>query len=97
MMTFEMILEVFADYLRKDKDYEVVLTSRGYAVMGWDDGQNNWNTVEHCATPEALRDHLLDAFCGFLALKMTDGDRPLTDAEERKIEAARQEMVDRCQ
>ena len=97
MMTFEMILEVFADYLCKDKDYEVVLTSRGYAVMGWDDGQNNWNTVEHCATPQALRDHLLDAFCGFMALEMTGGDRPLTDAEERKIEAAQQEMVNRCQ
>ena len=51
--------------------------------------------MEHCATPEALRDHLLDAFCGFIALEMTDGDRLLT--EERKIEAALQEMVDRCQ
>ena len=97
MMTFDMILEVYADYLRKDTDYEVVLTSRGYAVMGWDNGRNNWNTSEHCATPEALRDHLLDAFCGFLELEMTDGDRPLTEAEEQQIEAARQEMVDRCQ
>lgn len=95
-MTFDTVLEVFAEYLRRDTDYEVVLTSRGYAVMGWDGERNNWNTSEHCATPEALRDHLLDAFCGFMALEMTGGDRPLTEAEERQIEAARQDMTGRC-
>lgn len=96
-MTFDTVLETFSEYLHKDKDYEVVLTSRGYAVMGWDDKRNNWNISEHCASPEVLRDHLLDAFCGFRILEITNGERPLTKVEEQQIGAARQEMVDRCQ
>ena len=95
-MTFDTVLEAFAEYLREDTEYEVILTSRGYAVMGWDDGRNNWNTSEHCATPADLLDHLLDAFCGFRELEITGGDRPLTEAEERQIEKERQAMAGRC-
>ena len=95
-MTFDTVLEVFAEYLREDTEYEVVLTSRGYAVMGWDDGRNNWNTSEHCATPEDLLGHLLDAFSGFRELEITGGDRPLTEAEEQQIDKERQAMAARC-
>ncbi len=95
-MTFDTVLTAFADYLRRDKDCEVVLTSRGYAVLGWDDGRGNWETVEHCAAPETLRDHLADAFATFLALELTEGDRPLTEAETRQIEAAKQDIINQC-
>ena len=96
-MTFEKVLEVFADYLKEDADYEVVLTSHGYAVMGWDDQRKNWNTSEHCATPEILCDHLLYSYGSFLELKLTDGERPLTEAEVRQIAAARQVMQEKCE
>ncbi len=95
-MTFDTVLAAFADYLHRDADCEVVLTGKGYAVLGWDDGRENWETAEHCATPEALRDHLADAFTTFMALELTDGDRPLTEAEERQIEAARQDIISKC-
>ena len=36
MLTFEMVLEVFKDYLEEDTDCEVVLTKHGYTVMQWD-------------------------------------------------------------
>lgn len=36
MLTNEIVLTVFADYLSRDADFEVILTSRGYTVMGWD-------------------------------------------------------------
>ena len=36
MLTNEIVLKVFSDYLNRDTDFEVVLTSRGYTVMGFD-------------------------------------------------------------
>lgn len=32
MLTNEAVLTVFADYLSRDTDFEVILTSRGYTV-----------------------------------------------------------------
>lgn len=36
MLTNEIVLKVFSDYLARDDDFEVVLTSKGYTVMGFD-------------------------------------------------------------
>ena len=36
MLTNEIVLKVFSDYLNRDTDFEVVLTSKGYTVMGGD-------------------------------------------------------------
>ena len=35
MLTNEIVLKVFSDYLARDDDFEVVLTSKGYTVMGF--------------------------------------------------------------
>ena len=51
MLTNEIVLKVFSDYLARDVDFEVVLTSKGYTVMGFDCYRQDWNTVScmHCA------------------------------------------------
>ena len=61
MLTNEIVLKVFSDYLARDDDFEVVLTSKGYTVMGFDCYRQDWNTVDFCPTPEDLLDSLLDA------------------------------------
>ena len=33
MLTNEIVLKVFSDYLNRDTDFEVVLTSRGYSSL----------------------------------------------------------------
>ena len=71
MPTFEKVLEVFKDYLAEDNICEVILTSRGYTVMYWDEKLNNWYGVEHCETPEVLRDELLNAYNNFIEHKFT--------------------------
>ena len=65
MLTNEIVLKVFSDYLNRDDDFEVVLTSKGYTVMGFDNHRQDWNTVDYCPTPEALRDSLLNASACF--------------------------------
>ena len=85
-MTFENVLEVFGDYLREDTDLEIVLTKRGYTVMCWDNTLADWSNTDFCATPEKLRDSLLDFYMSYAELKMTNGQRDLTSAEKQQIQ-----------
>ena len=86
-MTFEKVLNVFSDYLREDTDLEIVLTKRGYTVMCWDNALTDWSTSDFCATPEDLRDTLVDFYMSFTEVKITKGKRNLTSAEEQQIQS----------
>ena len=97
MLTNEIVLKVFSDYLARDTDFEVVLTSRGYTVMGFDNHRQDWNTVDYCPTPEALRDSLLNAYESFRELEITGGDRDLTEKEEAKLAKERDALTALCE
>ena len=97
MLTNEIVLKVFSDYLNRDTDFEVVLTSRGYTVMGFDNHRQDWNTVDYCPTPEALRDSLLNAYESFRELEITGGDRDLTEKEEAKLAKERDALTAHCE
>ena len=62
MLTSEMVLEIFQDYLEKDQAVEIVQTRHGMAIMLWDYAGEDWSEVVCCPTPERLFDELLD-FC----------------------------------
>ena len=97
MLTNEIVLKVFSDYLARDDDFEVVLTSKGYTVMGFDCYRQDWNTVYFCPTPEALRDSLLNAYESFRELEITGGDRDLTEKEEAKLAKERDALTALCE
>ena len=97
MLTNEIVLKVFSDYLNRDTDFEVILTSRGYTVMGFDNHRQDWNTVDFCPTPEALRDSLLNAYESFRELEITGGDRDLTEKEEAKLAKERDALTALCE
>ena len=97
MLTNEIVLKVFSDYLNRDTDFEVILTSRGYTVMGFDNHRQDWNTVDYCPTPEALRDSLLNAYESFRELEITGGDRDLTEKEEAKLAKERDALTALCE
>ena len=97
MLTNEIVLKVFSDYLNRDTDFEVVLTSKGYTVMGFDNHRQDWNTVDFCPTPEALRDSLLDAYESFRELEITGGDRDLTATEEVLLAEERDALTALCE
>lgn len=80
-MTYEKVLEIFKDYLERDKDEEVVITSRGYVRFQWagdfdfcDDG-----VLVH--TPEELFDLLLEDCQSLEEICLTKGRRELTDED----------------
>ena len=97
MLTNEIVLKVFSDYLNRDTDFEVVLTSKGYTVMGFDNHRQDWNTVDYCPTPEVLLDSLLDAYESFRMIEITGGDRDLTEKEEAKLAKERDALTALCE
>lgn len=86
-LDFEKVLAAFQDYLAKDDCVEVIKTTRGCAVIQWDDRQNNWEEIEHCPSPAILQQTLLDTMATFLECGYTSGKRDLTDAEKHEIQA----------
>ena len=97
MLTFEKVMEVFKDYLSEDTRYEIVMTSRGYTVLEWDSSANTWAGEELCATPEIMRDALLDCFTGYLEYKAITTNGEISEAEQVGITAQRQVLLEKLQ
>ena len=96
MLTFEKVLEVFKDYLSKDDVLEVVTTKRGYTVMIWEEKDEQWFGVEHCKTPELLRDALLHGYYDFSEQQLTHNRRNLSEEEIADIQSQCKQLHDRC-
>ena len=96
MLTFEKVLEVFADYLKQDRLYEVVITSHGYTLMAWEPERSQWYSAEIMITPENLMDGLLDAYANFREDQITDNDRDLTQQEQVGLGRERAILRKKC-
>lgn len=97
MLTFEKVMVVFKDYLAEDTRYEIVMTSHGYTVLEWDSSSNTWAGEELCATPEIMRDVLLDCFTGYLEYKAITTNGEISEAEQVGITAQRQVLLEKLQ
>ena len=86
MLTFEKVLEKFADYLKEDTRYEMLMTTHGYTLVEWDSIQKDWAGIQLCASPEEMRDVLLDALSGYLEFQATHGSRELTPSDKKDIQ-----------
>ena len=95
-MTFEKVMEVFADYLHEDTDCEVIQTRHGYTVLIWDNRAREWDTCAYCPTPETLRDRLAEAYDDFAELKFTGGEVELTCEERTQIDEKRDWLKGLC-
>lgn len=97
MLTFEKVLDVFADALDRDPLYEVIQTSHGYTLMGWEPMREKWSHVERMATPEELRDALLNNFATLREEEITGNERDLTDDEQAGISAECEKLKTLCE
>ena len=75
MLTFEKVLEVFTDQLRKDQLYEMVQTSHGYTLVAWEENRSQWYSAEIQKTPADLFTALLDIYANFLEDEITKNER----------------------
>lgn len=97
MLTNEKVLEAFKDYLSKEPEYEVVLTSHGYTVMCWNVKGEEWLDVEYCKTPMDLLNALLTSYDNYLEDLITHSNRDLTEQEEKEIQDMKNAMRQKCQ
>lgn len=96
-MTYDKILEVFADYLSQDDSCEVLRTSRGPLVMDWSSGKTEWFSGQLCRSPAQLRDVLRSHFEEYEAFRLSEnGTRDVTEQEEKAIEKQGAELAARC-
>lgn len=95
MLTFEKVLEVFKDYLAEDTRYEIVMTSHGYTVLEWDSRANTWVGEELCATPEIMRDVLIDNFTGYLEYKAIIANGEVFEDEQIRITEQWQRLLEK--
>ena len=97
MLTFERVLNAFEDILQQDPLYEVVSTSHGYTLLGWDERRHQWYSAELLETPEDMLDALLGNYSSNLELQFTGGERDdLTEQEEEEIETRCRQLRGKC-
>ena len=78
MLTFEKVLEIFADYLAADKTIEVYISRHGCVRVEFDQ-DFHYCTGEVCHTPRELFDLLSDDYRTYLEIELTKGRRELTE------------------
>lgn len=86
MLTFESVLGIFSDYLKKDKDLEVISTKHGYAALLWDSDIEDWSSVQLCRTPKDLFDRLLGHYQTYLGVPFVKDHGSLTLEDRVQID-----------
>ena len=85
MLTFEKVLEIFADYLTTDETIEVYISRHGCVRVEFDQ-DFHYCTGEVCHTPKELFDLLADDYRTYLEIELTKGRRELTEDDEREAD-----------
>ena len=94
MLTFEKVLEIFADYLAADETIEVYISRHGCVRVEFD--QNfHYCTGEVCHTPKELFDLLADDYRTYQEIELTKGKREVTEDDEREADALCKRYLER--
>ena len=86
----------FDDILRQDPLYEIVSTSHGYTLLGWEPNREGWYSVLLLDTPEVMLDALIDAYSSYVEEQITNGERDLNEQEIQELDARCQELREKC-
>ena len=86
MLTFEKVLEIFADYLTADETIEVYISRHGCVRVEFDQ-DFHYCSGEVCHTPKELFDLLADDYRTYLEIELTKGKREVTEDDEREADA----------
>lgn len=94
MLTFENVLTVFQEYLRRDPEEEVLPCRRSYVRVTWNLDSRYCVDGVLCRTPEELFDLLLQDYWDFELVCRTKGRREATEADERAVDELCQPYLD---
>ena len=94
MLTFEKVLEIFADYLATDETIEVYISRHGCVRVEFDQ-DFHYCTGEVCYTPRELFDLLSDDYRTYLEIELTKGRRELTEDDVKEADTLCKRYLDR--
>ena len=94
MLTFEKVLEIFADYLAADETIEVYISRHGCVRVEFDQ-DFHYCTGEVCHTPKELFDLLADDYRTYVEIELTKGKRELTEDDVKEADALCKRYLDR--
>ena len=94
MLTFEKVLEIFADYLTADETIEVYISRHGCVRVEFDQ-DFHYCSGEVCHTPKELFDLLADDYRTYLEIELTKGKREVTEDDEREADALCKQYLER--
>ena len=94
MLTFEKVLEIFADYLATDETIEVYISRHGCVRVEFDQ-DFHYCTGEVCHTPRELFDLLSDDYRTYLEIELTKGRRELTEDDVKEADTLCKRYLDR--
>ena len=94
MLTFEKVLEIFADYLAADKTIEVYISRHGCVRVEFDQ-DFHYCTGEVCHTPRELFDLLSDDYRTYLEIELTKDRRELTEDDIKEADTLCKRYLDR--
>ena len=94
MLTFEKVLEIFADYLTADETIKglIVVESRPIAEF---DQDFHYCSGEVCHTPKELFNLLADDYRTYVEIELTKGRRELTENDEREADTLCKRYLER--
>ena len=94
MLTFEKVLEIFADYLAADETIEVYISRHGCVRVEFDE-DFHYCSGEVCHTPKELFNFLADDYRTYVEIELTKGRRGLTEDDEREADALCKRYLER--
>lgn len=99
MMTFEKVLDIFADYLALDTEMEVCKSRYGYIRIEFDRPEElpDYCSGMVCRTPKKLFDLLLSNYETYLEVQRTKGCRDVTEEEQAEIASLCQYRLEQWQ
>lgn len=95
MLSFNKIMEVFADYLTEELRHEVFKVKYGYMIILWDTGGVDYST-KLCDTLEELAEELAGDTAISEIFKRTRGKREATDDDEQAGKAIADTYRKKC-
>ena len=94
MLTFEKVLEIFADYLTAAETIEVYISRHGCVRVEFDQ-DFHYCSGEVCHTPKELFNLLADDYRTYVEIELTKGRRELTEDDEREADALCKQHLER--
>ena len=94
MLTFDKVMEIFADYLTADANIEVDISRHGCVRVEFDQ-DFHYCSGEVCHTPKELFNLLADDYRTYVEIELTKGRRELTEDDEGDADALCKRYLER--